>query len=194
MELQSRFRICHVWRCDVCSCEAIFLYSSLRTWATAVAKSKICAFTRAEARHSIVSSVALPFRGFHGCSGRGWGDDRSGSWVRRRAYIAAKTRAGEFGKGSIRGLAAPETPTRPRVTGSFVPLLTLGIPGSGTTAMSNWVRDRADVTPGATPLIDEPADVSGCPYVHVLGNFRLVDPETCRCIPISQGLAIPAII
>ncbi len=40
-----------------------------------------------------------------------------------------------FGKGSIKGLAAPESANNAACTGSFVPLLTLGIPGSGTTAI-----------------------------------------------------------
>ena len=38
----------------------------------------------------------------------------------------------QFGKGSIKGLAAPEAANNAACTGSFVPLLTLGIPGSGT--------------------------------------------------------------
>ena len=41
----------------------------------------------------------------------------------------------KFGQGSIRGLAAPETANNAACTGSFVPMLTLGIPGSGTTAI-----------------------------------------------------------
>ena len=41
----------------------------------------------------------------------------------------------KFGKGSINGLAAPETANNVACSGSFVPLLTLGIPGSGTTAV-----------------------------------------------------------
>ncbi len=41
----------------------------------------------------------------------------------------------EFGKGSVNGLAAPETANNAACSGSFVPLLTLGIPGSGTTAV-----------------------------------------------------------
>ncbi|MEM7194064.1 MAG: tripartite tricarboxylate transporter permease, partial [Pseudomonadota bacterium] len=48
--------------------------------------------------------------------------------------IAAKQEREQFGKGSIKGLAAPETANNAACTGSFVPLLTLGIPGSGTTA------------------------------------------------------------
>ncbi|MCP4732765.1 MAG: hypothetical protein GY873_01075, partial [Bosea sp.] len=38
----------------------------------------------------------------------------------------------EFGTGSLRGLAAPESANNAASSGSFVPLLTLGIPGSGT--------------------------------------------------------------
>ena len=41
----------------------------------------------------------------------------------------------KFGKGSVNGLAAPETANNAACSGSFVPLLTLGIPGSGTTAV-----------------------------------------------------------
>ena len=41
----------------------------------------------------------------------------------------------KFGKGSVHGLTAPETANNAACSGSFVPLLTLGIPGSGTTAV-----------------------------------------------------------
>ena len=41
----------------------------------------------------------------------------------------------KFGKGSVQGLSAPETANNAACSGAFVPLLTLGIPGSGTTAV-----------------------------------------------------------
>ncbi len=41
----------------------------------------------------------------------------------------------QFGQGALRGLPAPESANNAASTGSFVPLLTLGIPGSGTTAI-----------------------------------------------------------
>ena len=41
----------------------------------------------------------------------------------------------QFGKGSVQGLTAPETANNAACSGAFVPLLTLGIPGSGTTAV-----------------------------------------------------------
>lgn len=40
-----------------------------------------------------------------------------------------------FGTGDMRGLAAPEAGNNAAAVGSFVPMLTLGIPGSGTTAV-----------------------------------------------------------
>ncbi len=40
----------------------------------------------------------------------------------------------KFGKGDLRGLAAPESANNAAACGSFVPMLTLGVPGSGTTA------------------------------------------------------------
>ena len=51
-----------------------------------------------------------------------------------RSIASAKDKL-NFGKGSIKGLAAPESANNAACSGSFVPLLTLGIPGSGTTAV-----------------------------------------------------------
>ncbi|MEM6986434.1 MAG: tripartite tricarboxylate transporter permease, partial [Pseudomonadota bacterium] len=49
--------------------------------------------------------------------------------------IASPEEQAKFGKGSVKGVAAPESANNAACTGSFVPLLTLGIPGSGTTAI-----------------------------------------------------------
>ena len=51
-----------------------------------------------------------------------------------RNYVSEEEKQ-KFGKGSVHGLAAPETANNSACSGSFVPLLTLGIPGSGTTAV-----------------------------------------------------------
>src|SRR5699024_8439843 len=40
-----------------------------------------------------------------------------------------------FGKGEIRGVAAPEAANNAAVNGAFVPTLTMGVPGSATTAI-----------------------------------------------------------
>ncbi len=54
------------------------------------------------------------------------------------AYGVAKTMAKDketYGKGNINGVAAPEAANNAASTGSMLPMLTLGIPGSPTTAL-----------------------------------------------------------
>ena len=68
------------------------------------------------------------------------------------AYGAAKTMSREpetFGEGNISGVAAPEAANNAASTGSMLPMLTLGIPGSPTTAIllggwsyGAWSPDR----------------------------------------------------
>ncbi|HEY7864890.1 MAG TPA: tripartite tricarboxylate transporter permease, partial [Psychromonas sp.] len=62
--------------------------------------------------------------------------------------IAPKDKREEFGKGSMRGLVAPESANNAASSGSFVPLLTLGIPGSGTTAIMLGALISYGVQPG----------------------------------------------
>ena len=64
-----------------------------------------------------------------------------------RNLAPAKLKA-QFGKGSLRGLAAPESANNAASTGSFVPLLTLGIPGSGTTAIMLGALIAYGIQPG----------------------------------------------
>lgn len=60
---------------------------------------------------------------------------------------------GEFGKGDIRGVAAPEAANNASACGSFIPMLTLGVPGSGTTAVMLGALMLYNITPG--PLLFE---------------------------------------
>ena len=53
-------------------------------------------------------------------------------------YMSEKSLAKEkkfFGTGDIRGVAAPEAGNNAAAGGALVPMLTLGVPGSGTTAV-----------------------------------------------------------
>ena len=65
--------------------------------------------------------------------------------------IASKKEQDEFGKGSVKGLAAPETANNAACTGSFVPLLTLGIPGSGNHGHFTGCIDCAKCDAWASP-------------------------------------------
>ena len=53
-----------------------------------------------------------------------------------------------FGKGNIIGLAVPEAANNAAATGAIIPMLTLGIPGSGTTAVMIGALMMIGVKPG----------------------------------------------
>jgi len=57
-------------------------------------------------------------------------------------------REGTFGKGDIRGVAAPESANNASVSGAMIPLLTLGVPGSGTTAVMLGALLALNLSPG----------------------------------------------
>jgi putative tricarboxylic transport membrane protein len=88
--------------------------------------------------------------------------------------IATKEEQEEFGKGSIKGLAAPETANNAACTGSFVPLLTLGIPGSGTTAILLGALIALNVSPGPRLMIDEPQIFWAVIMSMFIGNLVLL--------------------
>ena len=54
----------------------------------------------------------------------------------------------DFGKGEIVGLAVPEASNNAAATGAIIPMLTLGIPGSGTTAVMIGALMMIGVKPG----------------------------------------------
>lgn len=97
----------------------------------------------------------------------------------------------EFGKGSIKGLAAPETANNAACTGSFVPLLTLGIPGSGTTAILLGALIALNVAPGPRLMVDRP-DVFWAVIISMyLGNVVLLILNLPLIPYIAKLLAVP---
>ena len=106
----------------------------------------------------------------------------------------------EFGKGSIKGLAAPETANNAACTGSFVPLLTLGIPGSGTTAILLGALLALNVTPGPRLMIDEPAVFWAVIISMYIGNLVLLIlnlpliPYIAKILTIPRTYLIPFIL
>ncbi|MGK2905399.1 MAG: tripartite tricarboxylate transporter permease [Desulfuromonadales bacterium] len=55
---------------------------------------------------------------------------------------------GKFGTGDIRGVAAPESANNAAVSGALIPMLTLGVPGSGTTAVILGALLALNLNPG----------------------------------------------
>ncbi|CUH83265.1 tripartite tricarboxylate transporter permease [Thalassovita mediterranea] len=114
--------------------------------------------------------------------------------------IASKEEQAEFGKGAIKGLAAPETANNAACTGSFVPLLTLGIPGSGTTAILLGALIALNVTPGPRLMIDEPQIFWAVIISMYIGNLVLLIlnlpliPYIAKVLSIPRNYLIPFIL
>ena len=66
-----------------------------------------------------------------------------------------------FGKGDIRGVAAPESANNAAAVGNMIPMLTLGIPGSSTTAVMMGALLILNVLPGPTLFTKHPDVVWG---------------------------------
>ena len=114
--------------------------------------------------------------------------------------IAPKAEQEQFGKGSIKGLAAPETANNAACTGSFVPLLTLGIPGSGTTAILLGALIALNVTPGPRLMLDDPQIFWAVIISMYIGNLVLLIlnlpliPYIAKILSVPRNFLIPFIL
>jgi putative tricarboxylic transport membrane protein len=105
--------------------------------------------------------------------------------------IAPKDKRAEFGKGSMRGVVAPESANNAASSGSFVPLLTLGIPGSGTTAIMLGALISYGVQPGPRLFIDNPEIFWSVIISMYIGNIVLMVLNLPLIPYISKLLAVP---
>ncbi|MGX9355044.1 tripartite tricarboxylate transporter permease [Roseobacteraceae bacterium S113] len=105
--------------------------------------------------------------------------------------IAPKEEQDQFGKGAIKGIAAPESANNAACTGSFVPLLTLGIPGSGTTAILLGALIALNVSPGPRLMVDEPQIFWAVIISMYLGNLVLLILNLPLIPYIAKVLAVP---
>ncbi len=80
----------------------------------------------------------------------------------------------KFGKGDLRGLAAPESANNAAAVGSFVPMLTLGVPGSGTTAVMMGALTMYNITPGPQLFAEQPTLVWALIASLMIGNIILL--------------------
>lgn len=93
------------------------------------------------------------------------------------AYGVEEKLAGEdgrFGEGDIRGVAAPESANNAATTGAMIPLLTLGIPGSGTTAVLLGALLGLGLTPGPLLIERNPEVFWGLAASMYVGNVVLL--------------------
>ncbi|HSM61730.1 MAG TPA: tripartite tricarboxylate transporter permease [Longimicrobiales bacterium] len=83
-------------------------------------------------------------------------------------------REGTFGRGDIRGVAAPEAANNAAANGAMIPLLTLGVPGSGTTAVLLGALLGLGVTPGPLLIQERPDLFWGLAASMYVGNLFLL--------------------
>lgn len=93
------------------------------------------------------------------------------------AYMAEKGYVGKdgyFGKGDPRGVAAPEAGNNAAAGGALVPMLTLGVPGSGTTAVMLALLLTLNITPGPLLFKEHPDVVWGLIASMFIANVVLL--------------------
>ncbi|MCB1994632.1 MAG: tripartite tricarboxylate transporter permease, partial [Rhodoferax sp.] len=108
--------------------------------------------------------------------------------------------SGDFGNGDIRGVAAPEAANNASAAGSFVPMLTLGVPGSGTTAVMVGALALYNITPGPALFSQNPTLVWGliaslfiANVLLLIINIPLVGVFT-RILKLPNWILVPGIL
>ncbi|QBI18564.1 tripartite tricarboxylate transporter permease [Egibacter rhizosphaerae] len=79
-----------------------------------------------------------------------------------------------FGRGEISGVAGPEGANNAATNGAFVPTLTLGIPGSGTTAILLGAFLIFGLRPGPLLMVEQPDLAWGLMASFWIGNLFLL--------------------
>jgi putative tricarboxylic transport membrane protein len=97
----------------------------------------------------------------------------------------------EFGHGAIEGVAAPEGANNAETGGALVPLLTLGIPGSGTTAILLAALVLWGFKPGPLFIQDSPALFWGLVASMYIGNVLLLVLNLPLVAVFAQLLKMP---
>jgi len=116
-----------------------------------------------------------------------------------RNFVSDEERK-QFGKGSVQGLTAPETANNAACSGAFVPLLTLGIPGSGTTAVMLGALLGFGIQPGPRLYETNPEifwSVIMSMYIGMgvllILNLPLI-PYIARILAVPRTFLIPMIL
>jgi putative tricarboxylic transport membrane protein len=106
----------------------------------------------------------------------------------------------DFGQGDIVGVAAPEAANNASSTASIIPMLAIGIPSSGTTAVMLGALMMLGVQPGPMLFEMRPDVAWGVIASMFIGNIVLVFmnmpmvPYIAKLLALPQKLLIPIII
>ena len=106
----------------------------------------------------------------------------------------------EFGHGAVEGVAGPESANNAAATGAMVPMLTLGIPGSATTAIMLGGLMMWGLRPGPLLFEKNPEFVWGLIASQYIANAMLLVlstvfiPVFVRALRVPYGILMPIII
>lgn len=98
----------------------------------------------------------------------------------------------EFGKGAVEGLAAPEAANNASSVGALIPMMTLGIPGSGTTAVMLGALLMLGLQPGPLLFAKQPEVAWGMIASMFIGNIILLIINMPMASVLVRVLAVPA--
>ncbi|MEN5166091.1 tripartite tricarboxylate transporter permease [Achromobacter kerstersii] len=113
------------------------------------------------------------------------------AYSQEKRIIEAKDPEAKFGKGDMRGLVAPEAAATASAIGSFVPMLTLGVPGSGTTAVMMGALTLYNITPGPVLFETKPELVWGLIASLFVANVLLFIMNVPLVRFFSKVLSVP---
>ena len=113
------------------------------------------------------------------------------AYSQEKRIIEAKDPNAKFGKGDMRGLVAPEAAATSSAIGSFVPMLTLGVPGSGTTAVMMGALTLYNSTPGPVLFDTKPELVWGLIASLFVANVLLFVMNVPMVRLFSKVLSVP---
>ncbi|MDI6773216.1 MAG: tripartite tricarboxylate transporter permease [bacterium] len=105
-----------------------------------------------------------------------------------------------FGKGAIEGVAAPEAANNSAAVGAMVPLMTLGIPGSATTAIMLGGLLMLGLRPGPLLFQQHPQFVWGVIASMYVSNILLVIlnmaaiPAFVAVLRVTRAVLLPSIV
>ncbi|MXN65631.1 tripartite tricarboxylate transporter permease [Stappia sp. GBMRC 2046] len=97
-----------------------------------------------------------------------------GSFISYSIEKRVSDRNNTFGTGDPRGVAAPEAGNNAAAGGALVPMLALGVPGSGTTAVLLAMLLALNITPGPLLFQQNPDVVWGLIAALFIGNIMLL--------------------
>ncbi|WP_295158334.1 tripartite tricarboxylate transporter permease [uncultured Brachyspira sp.] len=97
----------------------------------------------------------------------------------------------EFGNGAIEGVAAPEAANNAASVGAMIPMLALGVPGSGTTAVMMGALLMLGLQPGPTLFTTQTTVVWGLIASMFIGNIILAIVNIPLAGILVRVLAIP---